>query len=116
MNVKDVYEKIGGDYEEVYSRFRGDERVKKFALKFLNDKSFDLLCESLESGNYEEAFRASHTIKGICSNLAFTRLYQSSCELTELLREGQHDNLDDYVDKVRKDYMLTVEGIRKLAG
>ena len=34
MTVKECYEQINGDYEGVFGRFRGDERIKKFAVKF----------------------------------------------------------------------------------
>ena len=74
MNLQECYEALGGDFEDVLSRLRSEKLVQKFVLKFLNDKSFDLLCSSLEEENYEEAFRASHTIKGVCQNLSFTRL------------------------------------------
>ena len=43
MTVKECYEQINGDYEGVFGRFRGDERIKKFAVKFLADGSFDSL-------------------------------------------------------------------------
>ena len=72
MNLQECYEALGGDFEDVLSRLRSEKLVQKFVLKFLNDKSFDLLCSSLEEENYEEAFRASHTIKGVCQNLRFT--------------------------------------------
>jgi len=36
----------------------------------------------------KEAFRAAHTLKGVCQNLGFTNLYQPTCDLTEVLRTG----------------------------
>ena len=65
MTVKECYEIIGANYEEVESRLRTEERIKKFLLKVLNDKSYDLLCDSIKQKNMEEAFRAAHTLKGI---------------------------------------------------
>ena len=71
MTVKECYEQINGDYEGVFGRFRGDERIKKFALKFLADGSYDSLCRTLEAEDYSEAFRAAHTLKGVSQNLGF---------------------------------------------
>ena len=87
MTVKECYEIIGANYEEVESRLRTEERIKKFLLKVLNDKSYDLLCDSIKQKNMEEAFRAAHTLKGISQNLSLTTLYQSSNLLSEKLRE-----------------------------
>ena len=36
----------------------------------------------------KEAFRAAHTLKGVCQNLGFTNLYQPTYDLTEVLRTG----------------------------
>ena len=67
MTVKECYDAIGANYEEIMGRLRTEERVKKFLLKVLSDKSYDLLIQSIEERNMEEAFRAAHTMKGILS-------------------------------------------------
>lgn len=115
MTLKECYEKMGGDYNDIISRFRKEERVQKFVVKFLDDKSFDLLVESLKNKNYEDAFRASHTIKGVCQNLSFTKLYHSSYELTEALRSGKYDNIDQLFERVKDDYLLTIKVIQELS-
>ena len=74
MTLKECYTALEGDYEGVLNRLRSEKMVQKFVLKFLNDKSHELLVTSMEAGNYEEAFRAAHTIKGVCQNLSFTKL------------------------------------------
>ena len=76
MTLKDCYFALEGDYEEVVGRLYSEALVQKFAVKFLADKSFQLLDESLKAGSYEEAFRAAHTLKGVSQNLSFTKLYQ----------------------------------------
>lgn len=78
MNTEECYRKIGGDYEDVLARFGSETLVTRFALQFLKDTSYDDLQKSLEGGDTEAAFRAAHTIKGLCSNLGFTALWQAS--------------------------------------
>lgn len=116
MELKDCYAELGGDYEGVVGRLHGERLVRKFAVKFLNDGSYALLCESIQNGQMEEAFRASHTIKGVCQNLGFTRLYESSAELTEMLRDAAvlPPEAEDQLEQVRRDYEITVAAIRKL--
>ena len=55
MTLKDCYFALEGDYEEVVGRLYSEALVQKFAVKFLADKSFQLLDESLKAGSYEEA-------------------------------------------------------------
>ena len=40
MDLKSCYTAFGGDYEEVLGRLYSEKLVKKFLLKFLEDKSF----------------------------------------------------------------------------
>ena len=86
MTVRESYEKIGSNFEEVLRRLGSEALVKRFALKFLNDTSFQDLKDALVKKDGETAFRAAHTLKGVCLNLGFDRLYEVSAELTEKLR------------------------------
>lgn len=112
MSLQECYAAMGGDYEDAVGRLCGERLVQKFVLKFLNDGSYDLLCRSLESQNYEDAFRAAHTMKGICQNLSFVRLGDSSTALTEALRSGWTPDAEALVRQVQEDYQLTVDAIR----
>ena len=114
MDLKEFYTSINGDYEGVVSRLRSEKMVRKFVLKFLNDSSYDNLVKSLEENNYEEAFRASHTIKGICQNLGFTVLGDSSSTLTDALRNGWREGAEELVKKVKEDYRQTAEAVKAL--
>lgn len=120
MELKEVYEKIGGDYEDVVRRLMGEKLVKKFLLKFLDDKSYDDLERTLNEGDYKEAFRAAHTLKGVCQNLSLTSLYQVSSQLTEELRNDDtaipsNPNIPEYMSKVTEEYQKTINTIRELA-
>ena len=83
MTMQECYEKIGEDYQEILSRFGSEAMVKRFAISFLNDPSFEQLKEGLEENDGEKAFRAAHTLKGVCLNLGFNGLNKLSSELTE---------------------------------
>ena len=116
MTVKECYDAFGGNYDEVVGRLRTDERVVKFLIRVAEDGSYKLLCDSLASGNADEAFRAAHTLKGVCMNLSITRLACSSSELTEALRNNRviDDSLQPLLEKVKEDYELTVSSIMQL--
>lgn len=116
MTIQECYDIIGGNYSDIVSRLRTEERITRFLIKVADDKSFELLTTSLENRNMEEAFRAAHTLKGICLNLSLTRLYDSSSKLTEVLRgrADYGDDIEPLYQKVKEDYELAVENINKL--
>ena len=114
MDLRECYATIGGDYDGVLSRLRSERLVQKFVLKFLDDPSYQNLMKAVEEGKYDEAFRASHTIKGVCQNLDFTRLYESSHELTEALRNGWSTEAEALLQRVTEDYIRTASAIKIL--
>ena len=93
-------------------RLTSERMVQKFVLKFLNDGSYDLLLRSMAEENWQEAFRAAHTIKGVCQNLDFTRLYRSSSQLSEALRNGFTPEAPALAEQVKEDYARTTAAIR----
>ena len=112
MNLKDCYLKFGGDFDEVLGRLRREETVQKFAFKFLDDKSFSLFESSIGSKDYEDALRAVHTLKEICQNLSFTRLFESSSLVTNALKENDWNKAVDMMPKLSKDYYETINVIK----
>lgn len=112
MSIKDAYAVFGGDYEDVLSRLSSEALVERFAIKFLADDSFPNLKQALADANAQEAFRAAHTLKGVCQNLGFDNLYTPAFELTERLRAGSLDGSAPLFAEVEKEYDRTVEALK----
>ncbi len=112
MTLRECYAALGGDYEDVSSRLPSERLVQRFILRFLDDQSFALFRASMEAKNYDEAFRAAHTIKGVCQNLGFTCLLKSSSAMSDALRHGWTPEADALVNQLTADYQRTVDAIR----
>lgn len=116
MTVKECYDLMGADYDDVISRLMNDKMVEKFLPKVISDQSYALLCSSLEEKNVKEAFRAAHTMKGVCQNMSLTRLKDSVSLLTEQLRDREEygEDISPLAAQVKEDYIHTCECIRRL--
>ena len=116
MTIQECYDAIGGNYEDVLKRLRSETLIRKFTLKFLEDKSYLQLKQALGEKNYEDAFRGAHTLKGVCQNLSLDCLYEVSRDLTELLRDrtGEQPGIPEAMEKVTEVYEATIEEIKKL--
>lgn len=116
MTVKECYAKIGGNYEDVLRRLSDEARIERFLGKFLQDRSYPDLLLSIEQENVQEAFRAAHSLKGICLNLGLSALAQSSSQLTEALRGCAEfsDSAGELLRQVTADYEKTVRFIKAL--
>lgn len=115
MTLQECYSIIG-DYNDVMKRLPRETMVIKFIFRFLDDKSYDQLMTAIENSDYKAAFMAAHTIKGLCQNLSFTRLYESSHLITDALRNENPDKalIAELAGKVREDYAVTVKAIETL--
>ncbi len=114
MTLKECYAALGADFEGTLGRLCSEKLVQKFALKFLADESYSTLEKAMEEENYTDAFRASHTLKGVCANLGYTRLYEASDVLTEALRDGKKPADDTLLEQVKDEYRRTVELLQEL--
>lgn len=114
MDIRECYDKMGGDFNDVMQRLGSESFIKRFAVKFLDDTSFQTLLDGIESKDAELAFRGAHTLKGVCANLGFAKLYEASSNLTEILRGRELVGYEEALSEVDKQYQITVEMIKAL--
>lgn len=120
MDISTFYSRTGGDFEDVMKRLMRESRVEKYVRMFPDDPSFRELESNLAQNKTQEAFRAAHTLKGVCMNLSFTKLFESSKAVTESLRHADLDNISDMekvaacMEPLRKDYRDIIEAIKCL--
>lgn len=114
MTIRECYEQMGANYDEVLNRLYNEAMIRKFTLLFLKDDSFQNLKTQLEAQNVKEAFRAAHTLKGVCQNLGFTNLFAPVYDLTETLRAGTLEGTAEQFAKVSVEYERTVKAIQAM--
>ena len=112
MTLKELYESVGGDYEDISSRFGNDEMIEMFVDMFAKEPSFGLLKEAMGRDDMADAFTQAHTLKGVSANIAFTRLKDLASELTELLRNGKDtEGAKALFPQVQACYEETIQAI-----
>lgn len=89
MTLEAFYAKIGGNSADVLRRLPSEAMVRKFIGKYPADTSWGSLESAINSQDWEAAFRAAHTLKGVAQNLGFQKLYLSSTALTEAVAMDQ---------------------------
>ncbi len=114
MNIIEFYEVIGSNFNNVLKRLGSESLVKHFAMKFLNDESFAQLKKAYEEKDTEQAFHAIHTLKGVCGNLGFDKLYAISAELTERLRNGSIEGTEQLFEQVEEQYNIILNAIKSV--
>lgn len=95
MTLRELYNDIGGDYEQVIGRLggaRGEKLLHKLICMLPKDSNMELLSCAIKEKDYESAFRAAHTYKGIVLNLGISPLVEIVKELTEQLRGERNED------------------------
>lgn len=115
MTIRQVYEEVGGDYDEVLARMLKEERVVKYLKRIEEEDYAHEIEEALAKEDYETAFRGAHNLKGVCANLGLSNLWKVASDLTETLRGGEPTvDVAPYFEAVCIEYANAIVAIRSL--
>lgn len=118
MNINEFYDSIGSSAEQVLNRLLNEKLVLKYLNKFPEDGSFASLEENLNGNDYAEAFRAAHTLKGICLNLELTPLTALAVKMCDILRNQnavQQEDIFAVFEELSTVYKQIVDKISLIA-
>ena len=106
MTVKECYSQMGGDYNNVLSRFYDEAMIKRLLGRFIDHTSFRALEQAMTEGDTQAAFNAAHTLRGVCQSLSFTQLCGTLDSITEALRGGL--SARELVEQVLSEFQLEI--------
>ena len=110
MTLQEFYAQIGGNYADTVRRLCNESLVLRFVKKYPANPSFDELCAAVNQADWETAFRAVHTLKGVAQNLGLT----VSVPLTEAMRGGKPLTDPALLTAVKDVHQETVAAILQL--
>lgn len=113
MDIKKFYELTGSDYQAALSIMMNGVLIERMVKKFMENNAYNQILAAYESNNIKEVFTLSHTYKGVTGNLALTKLYQISCDLTEATRDKEEADISDKIEQLKEAYSLVVESYKK---
>ena len=87
---REIFEVYRADYNSTMARFMGKEAMYlKFLDMLFKDDNLEKLGTALEQQDYEAAFAAAHTLKGVVGNMGLTPLFNAVCAIVESLRKRE---------------------------
>jgi len=104
IDVDDALKRVGGNMG-LYKRLLG---------RFIEGNHFEALDSAIQKGDFEEAERMAHTLKGVGANLSLIKLTAVSTELEQLIKNSQ-----DYtacLANLKQAYDVTLEKIAEITG
>lgn len=118
MTLQELYQKIGGDYEQAMRVLRMEKLLDKHIRKLTKNGVVEQLLAAGESMDPVQLFESAHAVKGVCANLGLTGLADTASEIAEEYRPGSSRRMTDgeIMDRLRRIkelYQLTAEGIQQ---
>ncbi len=106
----------GVDINVALERFlNNDELLLRFLKKFSKDRNYDAFKAAMEEKRYDDAFKAAHTLKGLCGNLSITVLYDIVSKEVESLRHKEYEDAEKMCPEIVKEYERVVAILETLA-
>ncbi len=115
MTVQEIYSSIGADYSDVLKRLPSENLIARLVVKYLDDPTYQELMEAVQNQDVDAAFRAAHTLKGVCQNLGFSNMFQPVFDVTEIFRSGTMDGSAPLLEEITREYDKVTEAIRAFA-
>ena len=116
MTLKEFYAAVGGDYDATLNRIPKESMVLRFVKKYADDKTYAQLTEAVKAQDWETAFRASHTLKGVALKLGLGSLAHASSQMTEALRgqDSMPESVQPLYEAVQKEHTAVCSALEQL--
>lgn len=102
MTVKQLYEKLGANYDEALSRLMNDVLITRFIFKFAHSYNLNELKLAYQNSDNRRMFEITHNLKGVVGNLALTKLFNLISNFCEKVREKDNSVQLDLVDDMKQ--------------
>lgn len=109
MTVQELYEKMGGSYEDAKRVMMADPIIGRMVMMFKADPNYQKLMDAYAQKDEKAMFDAAHALKGVCGNLGMTELFQSVEIVTNIVRPANaahraEADLDSEMEKLTAAY------------
>lgn len=95
MTLKELYDAMGGDYDQALRILRIDKLIDKHIRKLPNNVIFEAFAKAGEAMDATALFENAHAIKGVCSNLGLVRIADAASIISEEFRPGNARTMTD---------------------
>ena len=118
MTLQELYQIIGGDYDQALRVLRVEKLMDKHIRKFSNNGVVEAVLAAGETLDPTQMFETAHAVKGVCGNLGLTGLYELASELSDEFRPGNARQMSDEQVKEKLGelsalYQRAADGIRQ---
>ena len=118
MTLKELYEKIDGNYEQAVNVLRVEKLIDKHIRRICESDVVNRLIDAENDLDPVALFEAGHAMKGVCANLGLTTLSDLASAIAEEYRPGNERKMSDdevrnIIAQIKELYIKTCEAIKE---
>ena len=118
MTLQELYQEIGGDYDQAMKVLRMEKLLDKHIRRFSANGVVEALLEAGKSMDPTEMFERAHAMKGVCGNLGLVSMAELASSIAEEFRPGNSrtmtdEALKDKLQSISDQYLRAKEGIKR---
>ena len=118
MTIQELYQKIGGDYEQAIRVLRVEKLIDKHIRKFTKNGIVEAVLKAGEDMDPVALFETAHALKGVSANLGLSEMSGFASEIADEFRPGSTRSLSDEeiasrMQQISELYDRTADGIRQ---
>lgn len=112
--IKEELALAGIDVDTALSRFMNNEKLfQKMLYLFIEDTNFQNLLNQLQAENYTDAYKSTHTLKGLCGNLALDTLFNLCSSLCIAIKENNINTIASLIPSIIENHTKLIKAIQK---
>ena len=121
MTLQELYQSIGGDYDQAIRVLRVEKLIDKHIRKYPAGGVAAAVIAAGENMDGQALFEAAHAMKGVCGNLGLRELAELASAVTEEFRPGNPRTMTDgevreILRRIGEENRRTVQGISAYTG
>ena len=102
----------GIDYVDAMDRMDNSEDLyKTLALKYLDNDNYAELIAAMDVGNYDDAYKAAHSLKGVSGNLSFKKIFDVSAAVSTALFQGEYQAAAEMLPDLKAAHDQVIDGL-----
>lgn len=118
MTLKELYEKIEGNYEQAVNVLRVEKLIDKHIRRICESDVVNRLIDAENDLDPVALFEAGHAMKGVCANLGLANLADLASKIAEEYRPGNERKMSDdevrnIIAQIKELYIKTCEAIKE---
>ena len=113
--ARTVLTEAGINVDTALKRFLDDEEMYfEFLNSFVEDTLMSRLKQAVQNGSVDDAFEASHSLKGLCANLSIDSMSKMIVPMVEILRGRSMEGIPEDFKGLSQTYENVCAAITKV--